>query len=609
MASALQDSPAPLRMELLGGYVAYEVGKANPLPIRSNARILILLALHSGNDLSRKAIIQALWPDQDIASALNRLRVALSGLRKQLGPALIDQDGFVRFDLDRVDIDYWSNLERLGTIKDEVDEQQELQQLIEQLDVLGKTLLPEFEEPWIETHRQGWTLAAHRGLQRLSILAAKESNFRLVIQAAEAAFQHDPFDDFHWQAFLKAKAMLGDAADGLRAFAQAQRRLKSHLDGVFSEETLAVSADIRLGRFSLNDRFMQVVHQREAEYFARLVNRAIESDPEAAMSILGITAAGYEHTNYPDISIPLLESLVNRVTSRSENWQRTLFSLIVVKSGINDSDAVLELGPRLLEATNDLRMIALTKAYMAFACLQKRWYSQGIHIIDEGLTLMENANRGRETYQLYTNKASLLWHQGHYDEALKLYDLSNVAADFIGGDAGQRIRGVNSCNVAMVHIMRGTPEDGKESMERAIEILTKIGLESTYPLLFPAAGYLRYLVDDDLGGIEMLIQGLKIAYRRNHERGQQIGLDYAAAALAKAQNATTARKILAYARDWRESTAHPFSVAEQMLVDRILVSAGGMELGSNEWHGHSPRVVLNQVVRALRAISRRTISA
>lgn len=599
----------PLRIELLGGFAVYKANQVGPLPIRSKARIFILLALNAGIDLSRKSIVKNLWPDQDETSARNRLRVALSGLRKQLGAALIDQDGYVRLNLDLVQVDYLSALAQLEAIKDEIDEGAELALLEESLSTLRKELLPQIEESWLEQHQQNWTLASQRNLQRMSDLALNSNNLRIVVQAAEAAFRHDPFDDFHWQAYLRAKSMLGDSSDALRAFGQTQRRLRKSLDGEFNAETLKLAAELKLGRSSLTMQPVQVVHQREAEYFSRLVSKAVENDSEAAMALLGVTGSGIEHTNYSDVSIPILESLVNGSTSRSLNWQRTLFSLVTVKSGLNDSVAVLEYGPKLLKETSDLNMIALTKMYMAFSYLQLRQYSKGIQVIDEGIELMEDAGRGNEAYSLYTNKASLLWHQGHFEEALKLYEISDKAANMIGGDSGERLVGVNATNKGLVHLMKGTPEEGAPYLVEGYECLTRFGVEFTYPLVLPPTGYVRYLVENEPSGIELLIQGLKVAYRMGHVRGQQIALDFACGILAKEGRTRTAIEVLTFAKSWRESTTHAFSIAEQMLVDRILDICGARELAQREYADISPRVVLNKVVQELRIISRQMISS
>lgn len=596
----------PLRIELLGGFATYRASQARPLPVRSNSRIFILLALNALNDLPRKSIVQTLWPEQDTSSALNRLRVALSGLRKLLGTALVDQDGYVRLNLDCVQVDYLTAVQRLEALKDEVDEIVELALLEESLGVLGKELLPRTEESWLDSHQQAWTLVAQRSLQRMSDLALKANNLPLVVQASEAAFQHDPFDDSHWQAYLKARSMLGDAVDALRAFTQTQRRLRKTHDTDFNDETLELVEDIKFGRCGLNFQTTQVVRQREAEYLSRLVSKAIDTDPEAAMAVFGIAAGGYEHTNYPDTSVPILEMLVKQSNSQSMNWQKTLFNLLVVKSGLNDSAAVLEYGPQLLEVTSDLRMRSLAMAYMAFAYLQLRKYEDGVKIINDAIEIMEKAGRGPEAFQLYTNKASLLWHQGYFEEAIRLYQLSDEGGDYIGGEAGERIRGVNACNTGLVYVMMGNLPDAKVHMERAFDILMSIGLEAPLPLLLPSMGYIRFLVDDDVVGIDNLIQGLKIAYRRKHQRGQQIGLDFAAGVLVKGGNGAVAASVLAYAKVWRESTSHSFSTAEQMLVDRILAQCSESQLSCNEFEGWTPREVLNRVIQDLRVLHRQT---
>lgn len=592
------------RVELLGGFALYAEGKPEPLAVRSYSRIYALLALHLGQGVLRRQIINALWPDVSQQVAANRLRVALSEFRKELGPALLEWDGMVGLNPELVSVDLHDLTSQLEFNDDEIDEEFEISSFEQELTRLSKQLLPLLDEPWVEEFQRKWSHDALSALKRLSDLAWKNDNHKLVFASAEAALKHDPFDDYHWQAYLRSRSILGDTAEALRTFGQAQRSIKTTIEGEFSEETLELVAELKLGRLNQVGKPSHILNQRESEYLTKLFHKVAQTQPEVAMAFLGTPGTGLEHVNFSDVSVPILEDLVINSTSRSENWQRALFNLLIVKSGLNDSGAMLKYGQILLDSNPDVRIVSFTMTYMAFAHLQLRSYDEGIQLADEGIKLMEDLGRTKDACQLYTNKASLLWHQGIFEPALEFYDISSEAAKMLSKEAEERTVGTNEVNKGLVHLMKGTPEEGLSHLEVALEMLTEAGLESNYPLLLPPVGYARYIVNSDPSGIDLVVKGLKIGYRIGHERGMQITLDFAAGILARAGKKQFAVEVLAFAKGWRESTAHPFSVAEQMFVDRVLVECGCEDLGGRDLSSVGYRSVLNRVVQELRSIER-----
>ncbi len=85
------DAIAPLRVRLLGGFRVErtDVGQAVCDWQRRSAKTLIkLLAVHPGHALHREQIIDVLWPDVDVESALNSFGKALHAARHALEPEL-----------------------------------------------------------------------------------------------------------------------------------------------------------------------------------------------------------------------------------------------------------------------------------------------------------------------------------------------------------------------------------------------------------------------------------------------------------------------------------------------------------------------------------------
>src|SRR5438128_1968372 len=86
-----RDGIPPLRLRLLGGFQVERDEKIVPGSIwqRRQAKSLVkLLAAESRHALHREQVIEHLWPDVELDSALNSFAKALHAARKALEPEL-----------------------------------------------------------------------------------------------------------------------------------------------------------------------------------------------------------------------------------------------------------------------------------------------------------------------------------------------------------------------------------------------------------------------------------------------------------------------------------------------------------------------------------------
>jgi DNA-binding SARP family transcriptional activator len=106
-ASASGDAPAwPVMICLLGNFRLLVIRELIPIhPGSKSEALLSLLALHSGRRMPREQLIQALWPESDLALARNSLNNLVYHLNKLLGPALhgaapvLYEEGYYRLNL------------------------------------------------------------------------------------------------------------------------------------------------------------------------------------------------------------------------------------------------------------------------------------------------------------------------------------------------------------------------------------------------------------------------------------------------------------------------------------------------------------------------------
>lgn len=560
------------------------------------------MALHLGTGVSRKNVIAALWPDQDPHLAANRLRVALTEFRRDFGVAFVEQSGIIGFDPAFTTVDLRQIVGSLEASEDEVDEESERIALESRLEDLQKQLLPQIVENWAYEFQNQWTHTCQRALGRLGELAWKIDHLPLVVQVAEAAFKHDPYDDKHWQSYLRAKSGLGDIADGLRHFNQFRRKLQEDLDADFSEETLELASNLKLGRITKTDGSEELVSQRHSDFNSGLIGHLLDSEPELAMKVFGTKSTFFQESKFSDVSIPILENLIERSEVGSEGWQTCMRNLIAVKSSLNDSKSVRELAPVLLEHTDDPQIKPEVHSHLSFALLVGRQYDRALLEIQSCLDLLEGFGQTKEAKLFATNKASILWHMGHFSTAREIYEQSFAVAKANNDVVSLRQQAVNKGNIGLICIMIGNDAEAYIHLSESLQHFKQANLESSYPLVYAPVGYVRYSVKNDLSGIDMLISGLKLAYKRNHIRAQQISLDFAAAVLAIAGKYEYCLAVVDYVRNWRIETSHEFSVAETMFIQRALDRCEGYKASPEFNQELPPREFLTRTVRALREV-------
>jgi predicted ATPase len=159
---------------------------------RNIAALLAYLALHgaTGHARSRDELADLLWPDADLDSARNNLRVALSSLRKQLEPpgvpagAVLLTEGRARVGLNplttRVDVADFEETVRRSERAD-VPPAEQIALLEKAARLYQGPLLPGFYEDWVSPHRARFA-QSHQRLLALLAAVVPEAGTGLVGQ-------------------------------------------------------------------------------------------------------------------------------------------------------------------------------------------------------------------------------------------------------------------------------------------------------------------------------------------------------------------------------------------------------------------------------------------
>ncbi|HLJ69247.1 MAG TPA: AAA family ATPase [Chloroflexota bacterium] len=248
---------ASLRLELLGGFRAEREGScvlASAWLRRGSARTLVkLVALHPQHKLHREQILDMLWPDVELDSALNRFAKALHAARRALEPTLTAraESSYLRMSDDVlsldpshvwVDIDEFESAARLALETNDVDDLHQAKALYR-----GK-LLPEDEyEEWTLVRREDLARLHEQILEALARNAQRQRKWWQAAQAWKELIALDPTREGASRELMRLHALKGDRALALRQYQELRAVLANELQAEPEAATEALYREIRSG--------------------------------------------------------------------------------------------------------------------------------------------------------------------------------------------------------------------------------------------------------------------------------------------------------------------------------------------------------------------------
>lgn len=551
------------QFRLLGSFELRVGDPGNPVPTRTYARLYALLALSGKQGTHRRFVCNSLWPDAPASVAANRLRVALTSIRKLLGQAFWEENDRLGLDFDHAKVDVIEVADTLESLRDEIDETVEMSAIESVLSVLAQPLLPGLDDDWLTVHRESWSTKAVSALCRLSAIAAVRSQYKLVVDAALATFPHDPYHEGQWHAYLQAMTQLGDRSRAIEEFAQARKTYREAFGGDFSDEMLEMAASLRAGPFSSAPRDRDLPGARASELFARLVSVAIENAPGLVRSLFGLTETYYDAVSAVDVSVPLLERLLAEPAERDLGWQQCAINLMAMQMNVGNMEEVARLNAELMTVVEDPFLRARVLGYRGLLLGYWGELSAAEAVMDEarviyvelGLAEMEHGlmfNKGVYALERHEALEAIEWHQ----RSIKFFEGSGLSS--------AEIRIAENCQgIGRAYLYLDDAAKAWESLDRSYSLLTQRGYEPAYASNYPIAGFACYYATKDPIGLDILIRGIKIGYRRGHSPALAAALFYVGWVLRLVGDGAAANNLAEFTLNWgTNSSPKPGSVGE-----------------------------------------------
>jgi DNA-binding SARP family transcriptional activator len=244
-----------MRIRLLGGLEVVGL-RATEVGSRKARTLVSVLALARGATVPAAGVVDALWGDAPPARPLEQVGVLVSRLRSVLGADRVQRTptGWSLrmdwLDLDELDERVAEAGARLAAGSPAAARAAAQAALAL---VRGELLADEPDAPWAEAERA----AATRQVARARLVAAQAALATgypgEAAASAEAALQHDPYDEVALRVLLRAHAAAGRPASALAAYARTRRRLLEDLGTEPTESTQQLHTEILLARADPRD--------------------------------------------------------------------------------------------------------------------------------------------------------------------------------------------------------------------------------------------------------------------------------------------------------------------------------------------------------------------
>jgi DNA-binding SARP family transcriptional activator len=246
-----------LRVQLLGGFRVERVGVARPVSgwQRRTAKMLTkLLATHPRHRLHREQVLDIIWPDVELESALNSFGKALHAARHALEPELLPRessaylpltDSMVALDTEFV----WIDADHFECLAESALRQEDVAGYECALAAYGGELLPEDRyEDWCAERRDHLAALHIQLLLRLADAHEERGAHSASAARLREVLQHDPtMEDAH-RGLMALYASLGARDQAIRQFQICEDALRRELDIAPEQSTVDLYREIQAGR-------------------------------------------------------------------------------------------------------------------------------------------------------------------------------------------------------------------------------------------------------------------------------------------------------------------------------------------------------------------------
>ena len=234
------------RIEILGGLRVTRAARVlAPFRNRKAAALLAHLAAHPGAH-GRESLTEILWPDSYAGAARNRLRVALSALRQQLGDdeLLLADRNSLALNGAICDVDVGEFREALGRARNcQLD--QRFEHWAAAFELYRGRLLPGFFEDWIPAADAELEADYVQSVRALMAALRHNGQAQRALEYGRHALTLTPLREELCGDLMELHAELGQPTNALRLYRELETHLHAQLQSAPSPDLRALHEQLK----------------------------------------------------------------------------------------------------------------------------------------------------------------------------------------------------------------------------------------------------------------------------------------------------------------------------------------------------------------------------
>lgn len=561
-------------VRLFGPFTADVDGRAVHIRTRPAQSVLARVCLSPSESLSRAQIASDIWPDEEYAVSGNRLRTNLVILKQALAPsdavkadrsAIWIEDGLLQSDLREANA-----LTRKVRVLQDLD--LELQTLTHLLEIIDVPLLEGFEDEWLVPYRDYWIEQRSRNWLRTAQIHQESGRLLDADRAIDKALERDQFNADAWVRRLRVSAQLGKSEEVLARFKAAEGALRRQVDTGFPKEVQSVASRVQRGAIPTAKPHHEFTASEKQILIGALEHMA-SHDPEGFQRILGSLSFRGQVFRKPFAAFHLILDTLEGSETSMEVKTAVNRSGLVASIYLNEHAEVEKLCGWIIDNCPENgvdHIIALHQ--LSFIRFEQRNWDSAYSLAHRALELARR-EQPSQIQLVLANLASFDLHMGKLDEAEKAY---LDALEFYSDENDLRSRhnfAVISWNLGYA---KAVAQDWQGASAYALDAWRRTAVDGFEPLrasVGPLLGFTRVVLGSR-DGVKLILDGLNEAYRNRSTRYVEIGMDYAAGALACLGDGGNAVAALDAVARLRGTRCHHRSIAEERFASFVRAQAG-----------------------------------
>lgn len=547
------------------------------LALSSSAKLLAQLARRPDRVWSRSELGNTVWPDADDTSARNRIRTALTEIRRALpdSEALSGDKHSLSLTSAHLTCDLWHAQTLQKRMRTATDHETELSLHRSLVDHIAKGFLPEFADGWVVAERAHWSAILGESCVRIVELEPDPASS---LNTLGQWIQQDPYNEKAWELYLATAARVGRGASVAGEFDAMRARMRSETGGKPSRGLLALADSVRKNLLQTPG-----LSPIESELIRNTFERMRQSHPAEAAAFLGSRSFRPEVFRDPVGTAKLLMDALEAGIGAHDDLMNCRVHVLISSGQRFDHALTIRIANEIIELDHDLIRLRGAHSALSFAYLKLLdWNEAELHA-RRSLEIAEDIGEEVGIAIAKAQVGNLCLVQCKTKEAIRRFeDMISILErhDTLSANNG---RASGLCNLANALFYDGQVDAALVTLRRGLQACDETNQPMVKEQHLAQWGFILITEKRDIEeGIDAFIKGIAQLMRLGEPHLNVGCVESLACVLSSLGYCPEAVATFAFAADLRENTDNPATPLDQIQCEKFTALCSGVS-ADPEW--------------------------